>query len=117
MCVLLKIFEGGFGKIWFFFTSQKNKKKVEQQNAKKYKKKKNSPPTLLPSLSPRLTKKKVDLKYNSPLTHKKVFQHTVGQVILVTKKVANCKKTPKIRQFYLVAKFLVQLYAINKLIV
>ena len=35
--------------------------------------------------------------------------NTVGQVILATKKVANCKKTPKIRQYYLVAKFLVQL--------
>ena len=29
---------------------------------------------------------------------------TVGQVILATKKVANCKKTPKIRQYFLVAK-------------
>ena len=29
---------------------------------------------------------------------------TVGQVILATKKVANCKKTSKIRQYFLVAK-------------
>ena len=30
---------------------------------------------------------------------------TVEQVILSTKKVANYKKTPKIRQYYLVANF------------
>ena len=33
-----------------------------------------------------------------------MFFITVGQEILATKKVANCKKTPKIRQYFLVAK-------------
>ena len=37
---------------------------------------------------------------------------TVGQVILTTNKVANCKETPKIHEYSLVVKFLVQLYFI-----
>ena len=48
------------------------------------------------------------LPHADPLTESFTFS-TVGQVILANKKGANCKKTPKIRQYYLVAKFLVQL--------
>ena len=42
----------------------------------------------------------------SLFSHFVCFRHkyTVRQVILATKKVANCKKTPKIRQYFLVAK-------------
>ena len=39
-----------------------------------------------------------------------IFGSEYSRTILATKKVANYKKTPKIRQYYLVAKFLVQLY-------